>query len=122
MSNQYHSWTTKQIEFIKGCSGQYTRQAITNLFNKKFNTSLSIGSIDSKRYDYDVEVIENEVIHALYKGESLIATGSIREIACEIGISYFSVWRYGSDYYKRMTSPKARRLVKLGVESECGSL
>lgn len=51
--------------------------------------------------------------YALYKGDELLGVGTIKELAEELGIKPKSVRRYGHPDYKRRTSEKARRLVKL---------
>lgn len=51
---------------------------------------------------------------ALYKGEELIAMGTKREIAEQLGVSPSTVSYYGTPVYARRTSEsKGRRLVEL---------
>ena len=50
---------------------------------------------------------------ALYKGEALIATGTKREIAEQLGVSASTIGYYGTPVYARRTSDtKGRRLVE----------
>lgn len=51
--------------------------------------------------------------YALYKGEELIAMGTKREIAEQLGVSPSTVGYYGTPAYARRTSENGRRLVKL---------
>ncbi|APC45904.1 hypothetical protein P0094_39 [Streptococcus phage P0094] len=51
--------------------------------------------------------------YALYKGEEIIAMGTKREIAEQLGISVHAVTCYGTPSYARRTSENARRLVEL---------
>lgn len=51
---------------------------------------------------------------ALYKGEELIAMGTKREIAEQLGVSAITIGYYGTPVYARRTSEsKGRRLVEL---------
>lgn len=51
---------------------------------------------------------------ALYKGEELIAMGTKREIAEQLGVSVNTVGYYGTPVYARRTSEsEGRRLVEL---------
>lgn len=51
--------------------------------------------------------------YALYKGEELIAMGTKREIAEQLGVSPSTIGYYGTPVYARRTSDNGRRLVKL---------
>ena len=51
--------------------------------------------------------------YALYKGEEIIAMGTKREIAEQLGISPSTVSYYGTPVYARRTSDNGRRLVEL---------
>lgn len=52
--------------------------------------------------------------YALYKGEELLAMGTKREIAEQLGISVHAVTCYGTPSYVQRTSEKyGRRLVEL---------
>lgn len=51
--------------------------------------------------------------YALYKGEELIAMGTKREIAEQLGVSPSTVGCYGTPVYARRTSENGRRLVEL---------
>lgn len=51
--------------------------------------------------------------YALYKGDELLVVGTINELAEELGVKPRTVRYYGYPGYKRRTSEKARRLVKL---------
>lgn len=51
--------------------------------------------------------------YALYKGEEIVAMGTKREIAEQLGISVHAVTCYGTPSYARRTSENARRLVEL---------
>lgn len=52
--------------------------------------------------------------YALYKGDELLAMGTKREIAEQLGISVHAVTSYGSpSYVKRTSERNGRRLVKL---------
>ena len=50
---------------------------------------------------------------ALYKGEELLAMGTKREIAEQLGVSPSTVGYYGTPVYARRTSENGRRLVEL---------
>lgn len=51
---------------------------------------------------------------ALYKGEELIAMGTKREIAEQLGVSASTIGYYGTPVYARCTSEsKGRRLIEL---------
>lgn len=50
---------------------------------------------------------------ALYKGEELLAMGTKREIAEQLGVSASTVGYYGTPVYARRTSENGRRLIKL---------
>lgn len=51
---------------------------------------------------------------ALYKGEELIAMGTKREIAKQLGVSASTIGYYGTPVYARRTSDtNGRRLVEL---------
>jgi DNA-binding CsgD family transcriptional regulator len=51
--------------------------------------------------------------YALYKGDELLAIGTVREIANQIGVTEKTVFHYGTPTYKKQTSENARRLVRL---------
>lgn len=52
--------------------------------------------------------------YALYKGEELLAIGTKREIAEQLGVSVNTVSYYGTPVYARRTNDsKGRRLVGL---------
>lgn len=51
--------------------------------------------------------------YALYKGEGLLATGTKREIAEQLGVSVSTVGYYQTPVYARRTSENGRRLVEL---------
>lgn len=52
--------------------------------------------------------------YALYKGDELLAMGTKREIAEQLGISVRSVTCYGTPSYAKRTNEKdGRRLIKL---------
>ncbi|WP_192573905.1 hypothetical protein [Streptococcus salivarius] len=51
--------------------------------------------------------------YALYKGDELLAMGTKREIAKQLGVSARTVGYYGTPVYARRTSDNGRRLVKL---------
>lgn len=51
--------------------------------------------------------------YALYKGEELLATGTKREIAKQLGVSPSTVGYYGTPVYARRTSENGRRLVEI---------
>lgn len=50
---------------------------------------------------------------ALYKGEELIAMGTKREIAEQLGVSPSTVGYYGTPVYARRTTDKGRRLIEI---------
>lgn len=51
---------------------------------------------------------------ALYKGEELIAMGTKKEIAEQLGVSASTVGYYGTPVYARRTSEsKGRRLIEI---------
>lgn len=49
----------------------------------------------------------------LYKGEELLAIGTKREIAEQLGVSASTVGYYGTPVYARRTSENGRRLVEI---------
>lgn len=51
--------------------------------------------------------------YALYKGEELLAMGTKREIAEQLGVLPSTVGYYGTPVYTRRTSDNGRRLVEL---------
>lgn len=52
--------------------------------------------------------------YALYKGEELIAMGTKREIAEQLGVSASTIGYYGTPVYARRTSDsKGRRLYEI---------
>ena len=51
--------------------------------------------------------------YALYKGEELLAMGTKREIAEQLGVSASTVGYYGTPVYVRRTTERGRRLVEL---------
>lgn len=52
--------------------------------------------------------------YALYKGEGLLAMGTKREIAEQLGVSASTIGYYGTPVYARRTSDtKGRRLIEL---------
>lgn len=51
--------------------------------------------------------------YALYKGEELLAMGTKREIAEQLGVSASTVGYYGTPVYARRTSDNGRRLIEL---------
>lgn len=51
--------------------------------------------------------------YALYKGEELLAMGTKREIAEQLGVSASTVGYYETPVYARRTSENGGRLVKL---------
>lgn len=52
--------------------------------------------------------------YALYKGKELLAVGTKREIAEQLGVSPSTIGYYGTPVYARRTSDsKGRRLVEL---------
>lgn len=52
--------------------------------------------------------------YALYKGDELLAMGTKREIAEQLGVSVNTVSYYGTPVYARRTNDtKGRRLVEL---------
>ena len=51
--------------------------------------------------------------YALYKGEELLAMGTKREIAEQLGVSPSTVGYYGTPVYARRTTERGRRLIEL---------
>lgn len=51
--------------------------------------------------------------YALYKGEELIAMGTKKEIAEQLGVSPSTVGYYGTPVYAHRTSDNGRRLIEL---------
>lgn len=51
--------------------------------------------------------------YALYKGEELLAMGTKREIAEQLGVSVSTVGYYRTPVYARRTSENGRRLVEI---------
>ena len=50
---------------------------------------------------------------ALYKGEELLAMGTKREIAEQLGVPASTIGYYGTPVYARRTSENGRRLVEI---------
>lgn len=52
---------------------------------------------------------------ALYKGEELLATGTLIQIAKELGVKYRTIYFYTTDAYKKRIkgSKNRREIVKL---------
>ena len=51
--------------------------------------------------------------YALYKGEEIIALGTVVEIAKQLNTKEGTVRYYGTKRYRKRTSDKARRLIKI---------
>ena len=51
--------------------------------------------------------------YALYKGDELLAMGTVREIAKQLGIREKTIRFYGSPSQEKRSSNKARRLIKI---------
>ena len=51
--------------------------------------------------------------YALYKGDELLAMGTKREIAEQLGVSASTIGYYGTLVYARRTSDNGRRLIEL---------
>lgn len=51
--------------------------------------------------------------YALYKGDTLLAFGTTREIAATLKIKIETVYFYNSATWRRRTSEKARRLIEI---------
>lgn len=51
--------------------------------------------------------------YALYKGEELLAMGTKREIAAQLGVSPSTIAYYGTPVYARRTTERGRRLIEL---------
>lgn len=51
--------------------------------------------------------------YALYKGEEILAMGTKRKIAEQLGVSASTVGYYGTPVYARRTSENGRRLVEI---------
>ena len=51
--------------------------------------------------------------YALYKGEELLAMGTKREIAEQLGVSPSTVGYYGTLVYARRITERGRRLVEI---------
>lgn len=59
-------------------------------------------------------MVRHEKCYALYKGEDLMAMGTVREIAEQIGVKRNTVYYYRSKVYAERTSEaRGRRLVCL---------
>ena len=56
--------------------------------------------------------------YALYRGDKLLAIGTAKEIAKELGITERVVRHYSSPAYIKRTSERARRLIKIGDEND----
>lgn len=56
--------------------------------------------------------------YALYKGDELLAAGTAREIADQIGVTEKTAFHYGTPTYQKRTSENARRLVRLEDDDE----
>ena len=51
--------------------------------------------------------------YALYKGDELLAMGTKREIAEQLGVSPSTVGYYGTPVYARRTTERGRGLVEI---------
>ena len=51
--------------------------------------------------------------YALYKGDELLAMGTKREIAEQLGVSASTVGYYGTTVYARRASENGRRLLEI---------
>lgn len=51
--------------------------------------------------------------YALYKGDELLAMGTKREIAEQLGVSPSTVGYYGTPVYARRTTERGRKLVEI---------
>lgn len=51
--------------------------------------------------------------YALYKGDELLAMGTKREIAEQLGVSPSTVGYYGTPVYARRTTERGRRLAEI---------
>lgn len=51
--------------------------------------------------------------YALYKGDELLAMGTKREIAEQLGVSASTIGYYGTPVCARRTSENGRRLIEL---------
>lgn len=52
-------------------------------------------------------------VYVVYKGEDILAIGTVEEIAKILGIKPESVIFYNSKTYKKRTSENARRLIEI---------
>lgn len=51
--------------------------------------------------------------YALYKGDTLLAVGTVKEIAYMLKIKVDTVYFYGTPTWLKRTSEKARRLIEI---------
>lgn len=51
--------------------------------------------------------------YALYKGDELLAMGTKKEIAEQLGVSASTIGYYGTPVYARRVSENGRRLIEL---------
>lgn len=103
LSKKKKLWTTKEIEYLKENEGKLTDKD----FAKELNTNTT--AIRNMRYRLRLKGRSTE--YALYKEDRLLAAGTAKEIAEQLGIAESTVRFYGTPSQRRKTSPRARRLV-----------
>jgi len=57
-------------------------------------------------------------VYALYKGEDIVADGTIYDIAEQTGISTKTLYFYRTPSWKKRTTGNAKRLVYIGKNTE----
>jgi len=100
------------------CGKEYP--ATSEFFTKNKNTKdkLSGWCKNCFRETYRTRYKNNKeellTVYALYKGEQLIADGTIKEIAKKLGNSEKTIRFFATPSYKKRVSENGRRLVRLG--------
>lgn len=90
------------------CSGNQTRYQ-----RKETQSYLNDGAVTGWGITNEDDGIMQVKEYALYKGEELLAMGTKREIAEQLGVSASTVGYYGTPVYARRTSENGRRLVEI---------
>lgn len=71
------------------------------------------GAITGRTITNEDDEVMQAKEYALYKGEEIIAMGTKREIAEQLGVSPSTVGYYGTPVYARRTTERGRRLIEL---------
>lgn len=81
--------------------------------NSRYKDKLVGRAVTGRRITNEDDGIMQVKEYALYKGEELLAMGTKREIAQQLGVSASTVGYYGTPVYARRTSDNGRRLVEI---------